>query len=72
MSGFPVTGVPLATSDDHFERQEIMLYALRQLNGVFSTITYYGDGHWMPPLQRRLGGTLFPLSWKKTQWANQI
>lgn len=61
MSGFPVTGVPLATSDDHFERQEIMLYALRQLNGVFSTITYYGDGHWDAAAAKALGWNFVPV-----------
>jgi phosphoglycolate phosphatase-like HAD superfamily hydrolase len=55
LSGFPVTGIPLATSDDHFERQEIMLHAFRQLNGVFDTVTYYGDGHWDAVAAKALG-----------------
>jgi phosphoglycolate phosphatase-like HAD superfamily hydrolase len=40
LSGFPVTGIPLATCDDHFQRKEIMLRALRQMDGVFETVTY--------------------------------
>jgi beta-phosphoglucomutase-like phosphatase (HAD superfamily) len=64
MSGFPVTGVPLAASDDHFERQEIMLYALRQLNGIFSTITYYGDGHWDATDAKVLGWNFVPVGRK--------
>jgi hypothetical protein len=44
-SDFPAAGIPLATSVDHFVRREIMLHALRQLGGVFETVTYYGDGH---------------------------
>lgn len=63
-SGFPVTGVPLATSNDHFERQEIMLHALRQLNGTFSTITYYGDGHWDTAAAKALGWQFVPVGRK--------
>ncbi len=54
-AGFPVAGIPLVTSDDHCERQEIMLLALRQLTGDFSTITYYGDGHWDVAAAKALG-----------------
>ncbi len=64
ISGFPVTGVPLATSDDHFERQEIMLHALRQLNRVFDTVTYYGDGHWDGVAARALGWKFVPVGRK--------
>lgn len=61
VSGFPVAGVPLATSDDHFERQEIMLHALRQLNGVFASVTYYGDGHWDAAAAKALGWQFIPV-----------
>lgn len=61
LSGFPVIGVPLATSDDHFERQEIMLHALRQLNGVFDAVTYYGDGHWDAVAAKALGWQFVPV-----------
>jgi phosphoglycolate phosphatase-like HAD superfamily hydrolase len=64
LSGFPVTGVPLATSDDHFDRQEIMLHALRQLNGIFDTVTYYGDGHWDSVAAKALGWRFVPVGTK--------
>ena len=32
-----------------------MLLALRQLTGDFSTITYYGDGHWDVAAAKALG-----------------
>lgn len=69
-SDFPVTGIPLATSDDHVERHEIMVHALRQLGGTFDTVTYYG---WT--LGRRscevTGVTGFSCR-KEAQWAHQI
>jgi phosphoglycolate phosphatase-like HAD superfamily hydrolase len=61
VSGFPVQGVPLSTSDDHFERQEIMLHALRQLDGVYDRVTYYGDGHWDAVAARALGWHFVPV-----------
>lgn len=64
LSGFPVTGVPLVTSDDHFQRKEIMLHALRQLNGVFETVTYYGDGHWDAVAAKALGWQFVPVGTK--------
>ena len=63
-SGFPVTGVALATSDDHFERQAIMLHALGQLHGTFSTVTYYGDGHWDAAAAKALGWHFVPVGTK--------
>jgi phosphoglycolate phosphatase-like HAD superfamily hydrolase len=63
-SGFPVAGIPLATSDDHFERQQIMLHALRQLGGVFDTVTYYGDGHWDAVAAETLGWRFVPVGRK--------
>ena len=53
--------VPLASSDDHFERPQIMLHALGQLNGVFDTITYYGDGHWDAVAAKALGWQFVPV-----------
>ncbi|WP_009630425.1 HAD family hydrolase [Synechocystis sp. PCC 7509] len=64
ISGFPVQGVPLSTSDDHFERQEIMLYALRQLDGVYDRVTYYGDGHWDAVAAKSLGWNFVPVGRK--------
>jgi phosphoglycolate phosphatase-like HAD superfamily hydrolase len=63
-SAFPIAGVPLATSDDHLERQEIMLHALRQLNGDFDTVTYYGDGHWDAIAAKALGWKFVPVGRK--------
>lgn len=64
LAGFPVSGVPLASSDDHFERQQIMLRALGQLGGVFDTITYYGDGHWDAIAAKALGWQFVPVGKK--------
>lgn len=64
LSGFPVTGIPLVTSDDHFQRKEIMLRALWQLNGVFETVTYYGDGHWDAVAAKALGWQFVPVGTK--------
>jgi hypothetical protein len=63
-SGFPLNGVPLASSDDHIERQAIMLHALRQLDGDFDTITYYGDGKWDEVAARELGWQFVPVGEK--------
>jgi phosphoglycolate phosphatase-like HAD superfamily hydrolase len=63
-SDFPVAGIPLATSDDHFERQGIMLHALRQLSGVFETVTYYGDGLWDAEAAKTLGWKFVPVGQK--------
>ena len=54
-AGFPVSGIPLATSDDSEVRVEIMRIALRRLGGNFSDITYYGDGDWDRAATRQLG-----------------
>jgi phosphoglycolate phosphatase-like HAD superfamily hydrolase len=60
-SGFPLTGVPLATSDDHVERHGIMLHALRQLGREFASVTYYGDGHWDAEAAKTLGWKFVPV-----------
>jgi phosphoglycolate phosphatase-like HAD superfamily hydrolase len=60
-SEFPVTGIPLATSDDHVERQEIMLHALRRLGDTFDAVTYYGDGHWDAEAAKSLGWQFVPV-----------
>lgn len=64
LAGFPVNGVPLTSSDDHFERQQIMLRALGQLGGVFDSITYYGDGHWDAIAAKALGWQFVPVGKK--------
>jgi len=45
-SGFDISGFSLATSDESFERTEIMRIALSNLGSDFRSITYYGDGAW--------------------------
>lgn len=52
---FPLSGVPLATSDDSEFRAEIMRIALRRLGDGFKEITYYGDGEWDRAAARELG-----------------
>lgn len=37
---------PLSTSDDAFDRKEIMTIALAKLGSGFRSVTYYGDGVW--------------------------
>lgn len=37
---------PLSTSDDGFDRKEIMRMALGRLGSGFQSVTYYGDGVW--------------------------
>lgn len=64
LAGFPVAGVALASSDEHVDRQEIMLHALRQLEGTFDTVTYYGDGHWDAVAARTLGWQFVPVGTK--------
>jgi len=43
-AGFPVLWIPLASADDYPDRAQITLHALGQLDGSFSSITYFGDG----------------------------
>ncbi len=43
---FDLSHFPLVTSDDSFDRTEIMQLALSKLGSEFQTITYYGDGPW--------------------------
>jgi len=64
LAGFPVDGVPLASSDDHFERPKIMLHALSQLGGAYDTVTYYGDGHWDRVAAQALGWQFVPVGAK--------
>lgn len=52
---FPLSGVPLVTSDDSEVRVEIMRIALRRLGDGFEEITYYGDGAWDRAAARELG-----------------
>jgi phosphoglycolate phosphatase-like HAD superfamily hydrolase len=45
-ANFDLSRFPLATSDDSFDRTEIMRLALARLGSDFRSITYYGDGPW--------------------------
>lgn len=54
-AGFPFEPVNVATSDDAIDRADIMLHALRSLDGHFDTVTYYGDGPWDRSASERLG-----------------
>ena len=43
---FDIDNIPVATSDDEYDRSEIMLSALSRLGSDFESVTYYGDGPW--------------------------
>ena len=54
-AGFPLEGIPLASSDDYPDRESIMFHALNQLGGELQSVTYYGDGVWDEVATRNLG-----------------
>lgn len=60
-TGFPIQGIPLASSDDSSDRQSIMADALNQLGGEFESVTYYGDGEWDEAASRSLGWEFVPV-----------
>ena len=60
-AGFPIKGIPLASSDDYTDRKSIMLHALDQLGSKFESITYYGDGKWDETATRMLGWNFVPV-----------
>jgi beta-phosphoglucomutase-like phosphatase (HAD superfamily) len=60
-AGFPLQGIPLASSDDYSDRQSIMVHALGQLKGEFQSVTYYGDGGWDEAASRNLGWNFVPV-----------
>lgn len=45
-SGFDLTNIPLASSDDSHSRVELMSTALAMLDQDFDSITYFGDAAW--------------------------
>ncbi len=45
-AGLDTFGFPLSTSDDAYDRKEIMRIALESLGTSFHSVTYYGDGPW--------------------------
>ncbi len=63
-AGFPLDGIPLASSDDYPERPAIMTHALNQLGGDFQSVTYYGDGEWDEAASRSLGWKFMPVGEK--------
>lgn len=63
-AGFPLKGIPLASSDDYSDRQSIMLHALNQLGREFQSVTYYGDGEWDERASRSLGWIFVPVGEK--------
>ena len=54
-AGFPLQGIPLASSDDYPDRESIMVHALKQLGCDFQSVTYYGDGDWDVAASKNLG-----------------
>ena len=54
-AGLDRFGFPLATSDDAFDRKEIMRIALDMLGSDFHSVTYYGDGVWDREASLELG-----------------
>jgi FMN phosphatase YigB (HAD superfamily) len=54
-AGFPLVGIPLASADDYQDRAQIMLHALNQLEGPFTSVTYFGDGLWDRVAAAQLG-----------------
>jgi hypothetical protein len=45
-SGFDLAELPMASSDDSYDRTQIMRIALSRLGNRFESVTYYGDGPW--------------------------
>ena len=60
-AGFEIDGVPIATSDDHVDRAEIMSLALSRLGSTFDSVTYYGDGVWDREASAALGWQFVPV-----------
>jgi beta-phosphoglucomutase-like phosphatase (HAD superfamily) len=54
-AGLDWPDVPLATSDDAVARTDIMLAALKKLDGDPGSVTYFGDGEWDRQACERLG-----------------
>jgi len=54
-AGFPIGDIPLASANDYQDRSQIMLHALSQLDGPFTSVTYFGDGIWDRIAATKLG-----------------
>lgn len=60
-TGFGDLKIPMATSDDAWERTEIMTIALSKLDEKFESITYFGDGLWDEVASKTLGWNFVPV-----------
>lgn len=60
-AGFPVDGIPLATSSEFNDRVSIMRHALAAAATPPLRITYYGDGTWDQAATRELGWEFVPV-----------
>ncbi|MGY0216535.1 HAD family hydrolase [Endozoicomonadaceae bacterium StTr2] len=71
-AGIDITGIPLASSDDHFSRIEIMKIAARR-SGAGASVhkTYFGDGSWDKQACQTLGYN-FVLVGEKIAHSQQI
>lgn len=54
-AGFPLSGIPLASSDDYEDRASIMQSAAADHSDDGGTITYFGDGPWDQRACKELG-----------------
>ncbi len=63
-AGFDVGDIPIATSDDHWDRTDIMRFALSQMGTEFESVTYYGDGVWDREASLALGWRFVPIGRK--------
>ncbi len=60
-AGLDIAGIPLATSNDAFDRVEIMRIAAARLNAELESVTYFGDGPWDRSASERLGWNFVPV-----------
>ena len=60
-SGFADYGFPVASSDDAYDRREIMRVALSRLGDGFVSVTYFGDGPWDQAAAEDLGWSFVPV-----------
>lgn len=60
-AGFEMSQLPLATSDDSMDRNEILRIALSYLGSGHEVVTYYGDGPWDRCACESLGWKFVPV-----------
>lgn len=61
-AAIPVDGLPMATADDAFAREEILRLAARRAGGRFDRITCVGDAVWDVAAARALGAAFVGIS----------